>query len=237
MAIQTIGTPVSLQSSLSFSGYNSQKSANSLKYLQSNDSSGANVRTSISSEYYSSEKYAFDYTSDDGDRVSFSYEAVTYQSSSIEMQSDGSSNGKIKELQNSIKQQLREVAQEIVKNSMKNAGIDVPEEAQTSAAGSDIEIPEYWNAENTSQRIVDFAISFYGAFEGAGEEFLSKIKAAIEDGFTKAGEFRGDAKLPDSVQNLVNSTHDLIMKKLDDWAVANKIGVQDKSDKQTEIIA
>jgi hypothetical protein len=77
-------------------------------------------------------------------------------------------------------------------------------------------LPEYWNAENTSQRIVDFALSFAGMFKGTDDEFVSMIKDAIEKGFSQAKDILGD--LPDPVGKLVEKTHALVMDKIDKWA-------------------
>jgi hypothetical protein len=84
-----------------------------------------------------------------------------------------------------------------------------------------LEVPEYWNAENTSQRIVDFAVQFLGAFEGTGGEFLDVIKGAIDEGFKQARDLLGE--LPDQVGALVNDTHELVMQKLDTWAESQGI--------------
>jgi hypothetical protein len=80
---------------------------------------------------------------------------------------------------------------------------------------SDLNIPEYWNAENTSQRIVDFAVSFY---EGSGkdaEEFGKMIIDAVKEGFEQARGILGS--LPDEANELVSKTEVLTMEKLDAW--------------------
>lgn len=75
------------------------------------------------------------------------------------------------------------------------------------------EVPEYWNAENTSQRIVDFALSFQSAFEGEGSEFQERIVDAIKEGYKQAKEMLGD--LPGPAAKLFNDTYELTMEKLD----------------------
>jgi hypothetical protein len=82
-------------------------------------------------------------------------------------------------------------------------------------------IPEYWNAENTSQRIADFALSFHGKTGIADEDFLQKIKAAIDEGFSQATTMLGQT--PSAVNKLVDDTYSLTMKKLDEWASAKGI--------------
>jgi len=52
-------------------------------------------------------------------------------------------------------------------------------------------LPDYWNAENTSQRIVDFATSFLSALRAAGTDFLNTIKDAIDQGFSQAKDMFG----------------------------------------------
>jgi hypothetical protein len=90
-------------------------------------------------------------------------------------------------------------------------------------APESLKIPEYWNAENTSQRIIDFAVSFYGTFKGAGEEFLSTIKNAIDEGFKQAREMMGE--LPEEISSLADETSNLVMKKLTSWAQGHNISV------------
>ncbi|HON12136.1 MAG TPA: DUF5610 domain-containing protein, partial [Chitinispirillaceae bacterium] len=93
--------------------------------------------------------------------------------------------------------------------------------AKGTQESSEIEVPEYWNAENTSQRIVDFATSFFDSFKGAGIDFLNTIKAAIEKGFSEARGMLG--AVPKSVSDLTDRTYELVMEKLDKWAVEKGI--------------
>lgn len=76
------------------------------------------------------------------------------------------------------------------------------------------EVPEFWNAENTSQRIVDFAMSFRSlAGELSDEEYMNDIRQAIQQGFKLAKEDLGN--LPGPVGKLFNDTYNLTMEKLD----------------------
>lgn len=92
------------------------------------------------------------------------------------------------------------------------------------------EVPEEWNADNTSQRIVEFALSFRGQVEGmTDEEYVEKIRSAIQDGFRSA---KGDLKeLPGPSAKLFNDTYEAAMKKLDDklaeWKKASEEGTRD----------
>jgi hypothetical protein len=76
-------------------------------------------------------------------------------------------------------------------------------------------VPEYWNAENTSQRIVDFAMSFRGlAPELSDEEYIKQVRSAVEMGYKLAKKGLGD--LPGASAKLFNDTYSLTMKKFDD---------------------
>lgn len=232
MALQSIGYPSAQTASLGLPGYNLPKSTDSSRNLLPQSRNGqSSLSAKISAESYSSEKYAIEFTSKDGDKVSFSYEAVKYSKTTMELSAEGSEQD-IKDLEKYVRKQLKEMTQKIVKDFLKDAGIKVDESDNTEGTGvvnQSAQIPEEWNAENTSQRIVDFALSFYDAFKGKGEEFLSKIKGAIEEGFKQAKELWGDVEMPESVSNLVKDTYDLIMSKLDAWATENGIQVDNGS--------
>ena len=73
-----------------------------------------------------------------------------------------------------------------------------------------------WGAEATSQRIVDFAMAFRGHASAKGlsdEEFMEKIRGAIEAGFGSAKEDLGN--LPGPTGKLFNDTYTATMDKLD----------------------
>ena len=74
------------------------------------------------------------------------------------------------------------------------------------------QVDDYWNAENTSQRIVDFAMSFAG--EDADEEFIEEVRAAVMEGFAQAKEVLGN--IPDESAKLFNDTYDAAMLKFDE---------------------
>jgi len=76
-------------------------------------------------------------------------------------------------------------------------------------------VPEYWNAENTSQRIVDFAMSFRGMASGVSDEkYIEQMRAAVEEGYRLAKKAIGD--LPGPSAKLFNDTNSLTMKKFDE---------------------
>jgi anti-sigma28 factor (negative regulator of flagellin synthesis) len=74
----------------------------------------------------------------------------------------------------------------------------------------------YLGIEQTSDRIVQFAISI----SGNDPEKLEELKASIEKGFQQASDALG-GQLPD----ISMKTHDAIMDKLDAWAENSGISV------------
>jgi len=77
------------------------------------------------------------------------------------------------------------------------------------------DVPEYWNAENTSQRIVDFAMSFRSLASGLDdEEYIEQMREAVQKGYTLAKKAIGD--LPGPSAKLFNDTYNLTMKKFDE---------------------
>lgn len=181
------------------------------------------ISASTISRNYSHSSLALEFTSEDGDRVSLSYESVEYSESIKQLQTETDPE-KIKELANYIKDQIHSMKNELMKKlfGTKESGDDT----EVKPAENSSKLPDYWNAENTSTRIVDLAVSFYGAVSTMGQEYLDKIKAAIDDGFKQARDSLGE--LPDETEKLVSSTYDLVMQKLDSWAKDNGIVAEDK---------
>ncbi len=95
-----------------------------------------------------------------------------------------------------------------------------PQESTQPTETADVTagLPEYWNAENTSQRIVDFALQFAGQGKGNSAEFIKTMKDAIEKGFGQASAILGSVS--SQTAKLTQDTHDLVMKKLDSWLSA-----------------
>lgn len=73
-----------------------------------------------------------------------------------------------------------------------------------------------WGAEATSDRLVQFALAFRGskgASDLSDEEFIEKIRGAIQEGFRLA---KGDlGELPGPTGKLFNDTYQATMDKLD----------------------
>jgi hypothetical protein len=166
---------------------------------------------------YRSESLTFDYKSKDGDTVH-----LEYQQTSLSIASDSASSKKpylmspeqAEKFRTGLKNELLAYKEQLIKS------ITDPNGVQSAKPGEDAEVsaleaamPEYWNAENTSQRIVDFATSFLSSFDGENSDFFKRIKAAIEDGFKQAKDALGN--LPGPVGKLVSKTYDLTMDKLD----------------------
>lgn len=99
------------------------------------------------------------------------------------------------------------------------------------AGDEDSGVPDYWNAENTSDRIVDFATSFAGIF-GDDPEFAETMVNAVAEGFKQANAFMGE--LPGAAGKLNHDTQDLVFAKLDKWLEEWRAGAYNQS-AQTEI--
>lgn len=184
----------------------------------SSNSGNSGITATAINRYYSHTSLAIDFTSEDGDRVSLSNESVEYSESIRQLQAETDPE-KIKELASFIKDQLHSIKNELMKKLFGSQESDDEIEVEPTEASS--KLPEYWNAENTSTRIVDFAVSFYGLVSTMGQEYVDKIKAAIDDGFKQAREALGE--LPEETEKLVSNTYDLVMQKLDSWAKENGI--------------
>ncbi len=152
------------------------------------------------------------YKNADGDALALSIESVSYNSKTV---AASFSDKEREELVSLVKDELLVVQKKMIQVLL---GTEGHKEVGSSEKAEQLElnIPEYWNAENTSQRIVDFALSFFELHDGEAGDYFEKIKAGIEEGFRQAKEMLGS--VPEAVSNLTESTYDLVMSKLDDWA-------------------
>ena len=75
-------------------------------------------------------------------------------------------------------------------------------------------IPEYWNAENTSDRIVKFATQI-AQIAGDDSDFAKTIVKAVADGFDQANAASGP--LPGAAGELNKKTRELTFSKLSKW--------------------
>ncbi len=130
--------------------------------------------------------------------------------------------------------QIREETLRIHKIVVTRILADVQQKPGSVEKGEEaLQIPEEWNAENTSDRIVNFALGLRNAFEGNDEEFLKMVKGAVEEGFRQAREILGE--LPDEVRALTEETFSLIMEKLDRWAEGRENGSEVDGNEQTVV--
>lgn len=187
------------------------------KNLMLNPSAANRVGATIETEYFSKQTLDVEFTSKDGDKVSFSMESLQYQKTMLQVDASGSPDD-MNKIMDFLKEQYKSMREELIKAFVESQGgkFKTSDAAEKIDKAQMLDIPEYWNAENTSQRIVDFAVQFLDAFKGSGQEFLKTIKGAIDEGFKQAKDMLGD--LPDQVNTLVKDTHDLVMQKLDKWA-------------------
>ncbi|MCL1967119.1 MAG: hypothetical protein FWF67_04490 [Fibromonadales bacterium] len=108
------------------------------------------------------------------------------------------------------------------KKSLMDAGVEFVKYDEDSILYSGVpkgtkaaEVPEYWNAEKTSQRIVDFAMSFRSmAPELSDEEYIAQVRKAVQLGYKLAKKDVGS--MPGPSAQLFNDTYNLTMKKFDD---------------------
>ena len=77
------------------------------------------------------------------------------------------------------------------------------------------QVPEYWNAENTSDRIVHFATQMAEISGMDLREFGEIIKEAVSNGFDQAGAATGE--LTGAAAKLNKDTKDLVFAKLSNW--------------------
>ncbi len=178
------------------------------------------------------ENIDFSYKNRDGDTLNIK----TKQISTVSYTKGGTFNGATiriltpeegEKLRKSLKDELVSYKEEIIKSFIEaNGGTwnDINETvSDTEVEELEAKMPEYWSAENTAQRIVDFATSFFSNYKGDPSEFVQKIRSAIEDGFGQALSELGE--LPGPVGKLINKTHKLVFEKLDQFEKA--IATQD----------
>ncbi len=224
MNVQPIGNTVSWLSN-GFSSGRSGTCATGCSFAANNigksdypSSGGNSAKLALISEKYSWENLGVQYTNTDGDTISLSVNSVEYQKA-ILAASENASPEDWKKIIDAIKNEYASMKGQIVATMVNSDGEGEGKVEDPMAFNESKEIPglpEYWNAENTSQRIVDFATSFFGMFEGKGDEYVAMIKDAIEEGFSQAKDIFG--AMPDTVGKLVDKTHALVTRKIDSWA-------------------
>lgn len=186
----------------------------------------ANAQANFSTTYYSSDKLNLNYINKDGDSVTLSMEHVEYQKAMLSVAGNADSE-QWKEVVEKIKDEFLSLKQAIIQKFIESLGGEMVDETE-EAEYEEIEgLPEYWNAENTSQRIVDFATSFYELAESTGKEYYEMMHNAIEEGFNQAMNMLGE--LPDEVNDLSHRTYELALEKLEAWAVEMGIVLEEEN--------
>lgn len=110
---------------------------------------------------------------------------------------------------------MRDMVQQMLTgqvNESKKSSIlsELDEILKSYAAPEEVE-EDYWGAEKTANRILDFAKSL----AGNDPEALETLRDAFETGFGECeGIFGGKSKLPE----VCYETYDLVQKGFDDWA-------------------
>jgi len=178
---------------------------------------------------YKSEELSLEYKSKDGDTLSIQYSSQELAYSSTLPSDENAETAQADKapyqltpeeaanFRNQLKNELYDYKEEIIKNFIESNGgtYQRTNTAEDDPEVSDLEakMPAYWNAENTAQRIADFATSFFSGYEGESSEYFKTIKEAIKAGFQEANDKLG--QLPGPVGKLVNKTYGLVMDKLD----------------------
>ncbi|MGL1935729.1 MAG: hypothetical protein OCD01_11945 [Fibrobacterales bacterium] len=174
--------------------------------------------------HYSTETYQ---VNKDGDSFEMSYSKTTIDSttskgSQLDPRAAQILNGfSMDDFQEKIKSDLLEMVFESNKKAQEETNESLLEKYgsdviyQVSEEVEAAEVPEFWNAENTAQRLVDFAMSFKDVAGIEGDaEYITEVREAVVEGFRQAKGIIGD--VDDSTHRLYNDTFELTMKKFDD---------------------
>ena len=129
-----------------------------------------------------------------------------------------------------VAEEVRKQQKRILEESLKQSGKLMPgvdgrfivifaSDTAGSAGGGTAEdcekgIPEYWNAENTSDRIVKFATQM-AEIAGNDSDFAETMVKAVADGFDQANAATGP--LPGAAGELNKKTRELTFTKLSKW--------------------
>jgi hypothetical protein len=175
----------------------------------------ARPATALSSETITASNLYLEYTSKDGDKVSLSFQTMEYQKTLIEG-GEGMASADWEKLIDQSRDQMISMQKQILEKVFGAVKEDEKEVSPEDVEQLEALMPEYWSAESTAQRIVDFATSFFDAAKGDGQDFMQRIKSAIEQGFGEARDALGE--LPGVVSALTEKTYSLVMEKLDSWA-------------------
>jgi hypothetical protein len=131
-----------------------------------------------------------------------------------------------KQVEREVRLQQHKILEQMLKQSGKDGGKDGSPFLMVTPDGvcvrpgkaekaEDAPVPEYWNAENTSDRIVHFATQMAEISGMDLKEFGEIIKEAVSKGFDQAGAATGE--LTGSAAKLNKDTKDLVSSKLSKW--------------------
>lgn len=123
---------------------------------------------------------------------------------------------------NYVQQVLQTELGESLASALNAAGIEGQELEDVLSGAIDL------SPEATSQRIIDFATSFFGSFQNNHVDedgntqidgFSQLIKDAVEEGFTQSRDLlEGIGEISGQVSDDINRTYTLVMQGLDDFA-------------------
>ena len=120
-----------------------------------------------------------------------------------------------------VSQVLQDSLEERLDAALQKAGVEMSA-SELLASGTDT------SPQATAGRIVEFAVSFYAAYQGNQQDeertaqlqgFVELIKGAVEEGFAGAREvLSGFAELSEGIQEDIDQTFELTMKGIDRFA-------------------
>ncbi|HKP98650.1 MAG TPA: hypothetical protein VJ385_23160 [Fibrobacteria bacterium] len=204
-----------------------------LKYT-SRDGDVLELRAETSEESYSSETVRFGATA----RAQASGTADGQDAREAETAGNDPKAKQLAELREWAKQVERELRlqqHELLERILKQSGRRVdsgdgkflvfcmpsPEkDAESAASDEEANVPPYWNAENTSDRIVHFATQMAEISGLDPKEFAEKMREAVGKGFDQAAEATGP--LTGAAGKLNRDTRELVFAKLSKWLEARE---------------
>lgn len=165
---------------------------------------------------WQSETYEVKAKNSDGDSWESSgnqYSSAGY-SVTAEVSGKGDLSGVFSQIESFLKDQEEKMAK-LWREHLKGSS-PVSLDPTATSSPTDALVPEYWNAENTSERIFQFATQFYEASGLSKEEYTEKITAAIKRGYKDARDMLGN--LDPATSKLLEDTHQMTLDKVAKWA-------------------
>lgn len=192
---------------------NSPKEVSPSKPTPEAPSSSTPSRVSVSGYVWHQQKVELYAKNSQGDTLEISYEAST----KLEFSMENADSKEVDSFLDKIDQYISEQHDKLFKELLKQLQSD--SQGVRGIGGQEIDpvyqVPEYWNPENTSNRIVNFALSFFEISGLSQEEYADKVLNAIKKGFEDAKKMLG--QLPPETEKLLNDTHQLALEKIQSW--------------------